>query len=190
MAADAILYEDEDHDLMVKISHGDHDAYNILVRRHIDKFYGLAWRMTSDVNDAEDIVQDAFLKIWKKPDLFDPSRGVKFTTWFYRIVVNVSHDYSRKNKKSVATDKLDALPFEGKSQSVALVDKEQQTQLERAILALPLKQKTALNLCVYEECSNREAADIMGIGVKALESLLVRAKKAIKSQLQQEGVLS
>lgn len=71
-----------------------------------------------------------------------------------------------------------------------MYEKEKQGALEGAIQSLPERQKTALNLCFYEGLSNREAADIMGVSVKALESLLVRAKGALKDELSRRGMLT
>ena len=127
-------------------------------------------------------MQDAFLKLWKKPESFDASKGVKFTTWFYRVVSNVGIDVMRKKKPQAGADVIDYMADGADLADEAMVQNEQQAMLEAAIQELPERQKMALNLCFYEGLSNREAAEIIGVGVKALESLLMRAKKSLKEK--------
>ena len=179
----------EDAALIEQISNGDHAAFSQLVERHSERFYALAWRMTSNDQDAEDVVQDCFLKLWNTPDLFDPSKGTKFTTWFYRIVSNRAIDHIRKRKKTVGTEDFDWIESEQAGQLQDYQDQQQQVLLEQAIAELPDKQKLALNLCFYEGLSNKEAAEVIGVGVKALESLLMRAKSKLKDNLARRGVI-
>ena len=182
---------DVPHDtaLLERISDGDHLAFSILVERHSDRFYGLAWRITSNDQDAEDVVQDAFLKLWNAPDMFDPDKGTKFTTWFYRIVSNMAIDHIRKRKKTVGTENFDWIESDKAGQHDEYNEQQEQALLEQAIQELPDKQKLALNLCFYEGLSNKEAADVIGVGVKALESLLMRAKGKLKDNLLRKGVI-
>ena len=179
-----------DEGLMSRVQNGDHGAFSVLVHRHTRLFYAAAYRMCSDQDDAEDIVQDAFLKLWKKPAVWDASRGTKFTTWFYRVVTNQAIDYMRKKKPSSGhADIIEALPDGRAGQHEVFAQGQQQDILERAIQDLPERQKIALNLCFYEGMSNKEAAGILDISVKALESLLMRAKSGLKDTLLRHGVL-
>lgn len=175
--------------LLERISQGDHQAFSMLVERHSDRFYGLAWRITSNDQDAEDVVQDAFLKLWNAPDMFDPDKGTKFTTWFYRIVSNMAIDHIRKRKKTVGTENFDWIESDRAGQLDEYNEQQEQALLEAAIQELPDKQKLALNLCFYEGLSNKEAAEVIGVGVKALESLLMRAKGKLKDNLLRKGVI-
>lgn len=179
-ATQAHMTEDDDESLMARIISGDHRAFTQLVRRHSDRFYAHAWRMTGNRAEAEDSVQDAFLKLWRSPAAFDAGRGVKFTTWFYRVVTNATIDRQRRKRETPGSDILDLMPSGAKRQDAELQDAERDSALESAIQALPERQKTALNLCFYEGISNAEAAEIMGVKVKALESLLMRAKATLK----------
>ena len=92
------LNDTMDEDLIALVTKGDHRAFSILVKRHTDKFYALAFRTLGNTRDAEDVVQDCFVKLWKKPSAYKPERGAKFTTWFYRVVFNASIDLKRKHK--------------------------------------------------------------------------------------------
>ena len=180
--------EDSDESLMALIRQGSHQAFSILVRRHTDRFYAAAFRMTGRASEAEDLVQDAFLKIWQKPDIWKDDKGAKFTTWFYRILVNQNIDRMRKNSKLASDDTI--LPFiaDGRmGPEEQTSTNEEQHRIETAIAVLPERQRTALNLCFYEGMSNAEAANIMGVKIKALESLLIRAKTGLRDFLNQNN---
>ena len=86
----------DDESLLERVGEGDGAAFAVLVRRHRDRYYRLAYRYTARHEEAEDIVQVAFIKLWETPDIWNPRRGARFTTWFYRVVVNLCLD-SRKN---------------------------------------------------------------------------------------------
>jgi RNA polymerase sigma-70 factor, ECF subfamily len=182
--------QDSDDVLMSRIRRGDHGAFAVLVRRHTKMFYAAAYRMCGDAQGSEDIVQEAFLKLWDRPDAWDPGKGTKFTTWFYRVVTNLAIDRGRREKRSVDPVVLDILPDSAPHADQNLQAREEEAALEKAIQALPERQRAALNLCVYEGLSNREAAEALGIGVKALESLLMRAKAGLKDEFRREGLLS
>ncbi|NCT40555.1 MAG: sigma-70 family RNA polymerase sigma factor [Alphaproteobacteria bacterium] len=173
-----------DESLMAHICGGDHQAFACLVERHMQMFFAAAYRVCGNPVEAEDIVQDAFLKLWTKPQGFDASKGVKFTTWFYRVVTNVGIDAARKKKPQSNPDVIDLMADKADLADDVMVHNEQQDALEAAIQALPERQKLALNLCVYEGLSNKEAAEILGVGVKALESLVMRAKGALKGKFE------
>ena len=188
MKAPMASTEDSDESLMGLIRQGSHQAFAILVRRHTDRFYAGAFRMTGRAAEAEDLVQEAFLKIWQKPDIWKDDKGAKFTTWFYRILVNQNIDRMRKNQKMVSDDSI--LLFiadqrSGPEEETAM--NEEQQRIEMAIAVLPERQRTALNLCFYEGLSNAEAANAMGVKIKALESLLIRAKNGLREYLNQNN---
>lgn len=181
--------EDSDEALLGRIKNGDKLAFSLLLRRHNERFYRLAWRMCGNNEDAEDIIQNAFLKLWHKPQLFDSHKGAKFTTWFYRIVVNMSLDQKKKANRLQYADDVDQYEDTTATATETLFNNQRQAQLEAAIQNLPDRQKIALNLCFYEELSNAEAAEIMNVKIKALESLLMRAKQKIKDTLKTQGLL-
>lgn len=173
----------EDSELVELIKDGSHYAFGVLVRRHTDKFYRLAFRYLGDKDLAEDIVQDAFLKFWERPDKWSDDKETKFTTWFYKVVVNQCLDFIKKKKPLPVNDDLpvaDERPIH--DEEIELL--EQQKLLEKAMNSIPERQRTAINLCFYEQLSNKEAADIMGINLKALQSLIMRGKEGLKEQMK------
>lgn len=167
------------------VQQGNHQCFTILVERHTKMFYSASYRICQNRDMAEDVVQDSFVKLWHKPTLWHSNKKAKFTTWFYRIVVNQSIDAMRKNKKTRHINEYDHViattQVQQQDQQSAMEDMEQQQWLENAIQSLPERQKIALNLCIYEDISQKEAAHIMSISVKALESLLSRAKATLKT---------
>lgn len=183
----------EDAALMQRIAAGDEEAFRLLVRRHLAATVRLAQRVLGDAGAAEDAAQEAFIRVWKHAANFeDPARrGAKFTTWLYRIVVNLCIDEKRKSRKTPVPVDMDAgmgqfLADDGPNAEQGMARKQQSARVRAALDALPARQRTAFILCFYEERSNKEAAEMMGIGLKALESLLVRARKTLRDALEGE----
>lgn len=177
-------YSRLDDELLLKhIQEGEHGAFAALVQRHTRRFYGIAYRLLFSKNDAEDIVQEAFLRLWERPKLWNEGKQAKFTTWFYRVVTNLCLDHNRKKRPFVLDEKLQVADNRP-GQEASLHDKQQQRLLDRFMRELPEKQQLALNLCFYEGISNREAAEIMGASTKALQSLIMRAKTTLKEKVQ------
>jgi RNA polymerase sigma-70 factor (ECF subfamily) len=128
-------------------------------------------------------VLEAFFKLWYRPELWNPSKRAKFTTWFYKVVINLCLDHKRKKKPldlPEGIEFVDANP----GQEALLDAYQRQFMLERFIHELPERQQLAINLCFYEGLSNNEAAEIIGIKLKALQSLIMRAKTALKDKVK------
>lgn len=180
--------DDTDEGLALRIRNGDHQAFSILVRRHTDRFYGLAWRLLGNSAEADDVVQDAFLKFWTQPDMFRPEAGARFTTWFYRVVSNLALDRLRGRKRWKGDVDFDTMPDRAATADAVYENRQMQGHLEAAIHELPERQKLALNLCFYEGMSVRDAAEVIGVGEKAVESLLMRAKAGLKEHFIRKGL--
>lgn len=171
-----------DEELMSLVIKKDTDAYSELVKRHSGKYYALSYRLLSERESAEDIVQDSFLMLWNSPGKWDPEKKVKFTTWFYRVVTNACLDQRRKFKSEVSEEDVE-LESDEKAQDEVIELRNTKDRVESLIQGLPESQQTALALCFYEGVSNKEAAEVMDISVKALESLLMRAKTSLRQKL-------
>lgn len=174
-----------DEELMGHVRDGDRNAFSELAMRHTKRYYSLAYRMLSNREEAEDIVQESFLALWTNPDCWDCKRQVKFSTWFYRVVTNACIDRKRKNTLLQMGDGFDP-PDESPGTEEILELKRKKENIDAYIGELPESQQTALTLCFYEGVSNKEAAEIMGVSVKALESLLMRAKVSLRNKLSGE----
>ena len=133
-------------------------------------------------------MQEAFIKLWEQPLAWNAERKVPFTAWFHRVVINRCLDWKKK-KKPVYLEDDSIIVDDRESNEIALMRKQKQQWLDAQIAALPERQRIALNLCFYEQMSNQEAADIMKIRLKALQSLLIRAKTTLKEKLKESGAL-
>jgi RNA polymerase sigma-70 factor (ECF subfamily) len=175
--------EKDDHELLALVQDGSHPAFAELVKRHTERFYRLAFRYLQNKEAAEDVVQDAFLKLWEDPGKWQADRNAKFTTWFYRVVVNLCLDW-QKRKRPVELNEEMPLIDDRETADQAMLRSEEQRVLEKEIAALPERQRTALNLCFDEGLSNQDAADAMGVNLKALQSLIMRAKTTLKERMK------
>jgi RNA polymerase sigma-70 factor (ECF subfamily) len=181
MAAD--WAEKDDQELLARVQEGSQQAFAELVQRHTERFYWLAYRYVQSRETAEDIVQDAFVKLWEDPGKWQPRRNTRFTTWFYRVVVNLCLDW-RKRKRPLPLDEEVPLVDERETADEAMIRIQEQKLLEKEIAALPERQRTALNLCFDEGLSNQQAAEVMGMNLKALQSLIMRAKTTLKERMK------
>jgi RNA polymerase sigma-70 factor (ECF subfamily) len=181
MAVDWV--EKDDQELLASLQGGSQHAFAELVRRHTERFYRLAYRYVQNRETAEDIVQDAFLKLWEDPGRWQPERNSKFTTWFYRVVVNLCLDWQKKKRPEELDEALPLLD-ERERLDAAMIRSQEEKMLEREIAALPERQRTALNLCFEAGLSNREAAEVMGLNLKALQSVIMRAKATLKERMK------
>lgn len=182
-------YHDKtDAELAELILSENHDAFAEMVTRHTDKFFALAFRTLQHQGDAEDIVQTAFIKFWQRPQMWHADKA-KFTTWFYRVVINACHDHQRKHVREVwvEPDIFEAALSHTPSEESQVSDKQEQlwrqSCLESGIRGLPNSQRDALNLVVYSELPQKQAAEVLGVSLKALESLLVRAKRNLNQHV-------
>ena len=177
----------DDAMLMQRIAGGDQRAFRDLMQRHLPRTVRLAARVLGSTGAAEDVAQEAFVRVWKHAANWeDPKQaGAKFTTWLYRIVLNLCIDEKRKR---TFTD-IDAIPEKADDTPNAEANmqrREKSKRVKAALEQLPERQRAALVLCFYEEYSNKDAADMLGISVKAIESLLVRARRMLRDLLQDE----
>jgi len=177
----------DDAKLMQRIAAGDQRAFRDLMQRHLSRTVRLAARILGSTGAAEDVAQEAFVRVWKHAGSWeDPKQaGAKFTTWLYRIVLNLCIDEKRKRS---FTD-IDAIPECADETPDAEQDmqrREKSQRVKAALAELPERQRAAFVLCFYEDYSNKDAADMLGISVKAIESLLVRARRSLRDLLQDE----
>lgn len=184
-AATSAAREESDAALMQRIAAGDRLAYDVLVKRHLQRVYAIARGMVYRQQDAEDVAQDVFIRIWVYARKWEDGHSA-VTTWLHRIVMNCCYDHLRKQSKQplggLETDRLeDADNTDMEGQMVAAQRKE---KIRRALQDLPERQRMAVTLCYLQEMTNAEAAEVMDVHIKALEGLLVRARKALRPVLQ------
>jgi RNA polymerase sigma-70 factor, ECF subfamily len=176
---------DGDAELLQAIAGGDRAAFDRLSRRHLDRAYGVALRMTGSRADAQDVVQDVFLRLWQRPDAWRPGQA-QFSTWLYRVVVNRCLDLKRR-PKSTDLDSVEEPQDPDANAEDSLLDAERSRALDSAVNQLPERQKAAIVLTYTAGLRNAEAASAMDISVKAFEALLVRAKRELRDFLAGQG---
>lgn len=174
-----------DDGLLKLIGAGNEAAFRLLVERHIDRGYAVAYRILRNASDAEDVVQDAFLQVWTKRANWQPGKA-KFSTWLYRVVTNRCIDQLRR-PKTETMENLPELEDETSDQMMSLAKQEASDLLNAAIGRLPEQQRIALVLSYTDNLSNAEIAEIMETSVSAVEALLKRARQKLRHLLRNHG---
>jgi RNA polymerase sigma factor (sigma-70 family) len=175
---------DEDAALMRRVSDGDPAAFRALSDRYLGPVLGLATRLLGDPGEAEDVVQECFLRVWRQAGRWEPRATVG--TWLHRIAYNLCIDRVRARRPTVPIEPLDPASDE-KPADQHIQDGDVARRVARALGDLPERQRGAIVLVHYQELGAREAAAIMKISVEALESLLSRARRALRAALIEEA---
>ena len=168
---------------MAWIAAGDRAAFRALAERHLGSVIALAGHVLGNRSDAEDVAQEAMLRVWINAPRWKPV--AKFRTWLTRIVINLCLDRRRRAAAlplEAAGDPIDPAP--GAEARLETADSER--RLAAAISQLPERQRAALALTYREGLSNAETADILDTSVSAVETLLSRAKTTLRRMLADE----
>lgn len=201
-AADDAL---DDETLMLRVGKGDREAFGLLVGRHLGRGLAVVHGFDGLKAEAEDIVQEAFSRVWVKAPAWQPPPAdasladrramaqARFSTWFHRIVVNLCIDRQRRcGFRNVGLDAV-AEPVDDRAdQAGSMIADQRDGLVRRAVAGLPERQRLAVTLCALDGYSNAEAAEVMGLGIKALEALLVRGRRSLREALTpllEEGAL-
>lgn len=181
MALD-VLTEASDEALLVLYANGDPDAARALTIRLGPLALRVAMRMLGDAAEAEDVAQEAMLRLWRQAP--DWRQGeAKVSTWLYRVTSNLCTDRLRRRRRGVALDEV-AEPEDGRPGVVAgMIEADRARALEAALDSLPERQRQAVVLRHLEGLTNPEIAAVMEIGVEAVESLTARGKRALTALL-------
>lgn len=177
------MHDVPDEALLVLYANGDAAAARVLALRLTPKSYGLAYRMLGDAAEAEDLAQEAMLRLWKIAPNWR-SGEAQVSTWLYRVVSNLATDRLRQRKRHGPQLDEIAEPESG-APSVAeqMQDRARSDALQRALNTLPERQKQAVILRHIEELANPEIAQVMEITTEAVESLTARGKRALAAAL-------
>ena len=172
--------DDSDEALMARIARGDERAFRALARRHLPVMLGLARRILGNAADAEDVAQEAMLRVWTHAPRWQPF--ALFRTWLTRVVVNLCLDRKRRAPwvaLEAAGEIVDPAPGAG--------EKTERDERERlvavAIAELPARQRAAIVLTYGDGMSNAQVAEILDTSVSAVETLLVRGKQNLRRTL-------
>lgn len=172
---------DPDEDLVRRVGEGDPAAIQAMVARKLPRMLSLARRMLGDAAEAEDVAQEAMLRAWRQAPRWTPGQA-RFDTWLHRVGLNLCYDRLRR-RREIATDALPDGVDDGPAPDRGLLAAETGARVEAALARLPERQREAIVLCHYQELGNIEAAALMEISVEALESLLSRGRRALRTAL-------
>lgn len=173
---------DVDHDLALKAADGDAAACEAFVRRRAGPLFTVAERMLGDAAEAEDVVQETVHKAWAKARAWRPG-DAKYATWMHRVAMNACLDRLRKRARLAAKPPEEDRPDETAGPAELLERRERVEAVRAAVARLPERQRAAITLCGLQELTNIEAAEILGVSVEALESLLARARRTLRKTL-------
>lgn len=175
------MVEQSDDELLALYAAGDQSAARLLTMRHTPRVLAMARRILLDAAEAEDVTQDAMMRVWKiAPDW--RAGEAKLSTWLYRVTANLCTDRLRKRRWSPLEDAPEQVdPDPGVERR--MVGAERASALREALKELPDRQRMAVTLRFLEEKSNPEIAEIMDATVDAVESLTARGKRALAKAL-------
>ncbi|OHB68942.1 MAG: hypothetical protein A2V70_09675 [Planctomycetes bacterium RBG_13_63_9] len=169
-----------DEELMVAVTGGDLAAFGQLVARHQRSAWNAAYRFLGNAADADDVAQEAFLRVLDSADCYRPTAA--FRTYLYRIVARLCFDFSRRQRLRRHGQLSDVAEKEPSPEDAAIVD-ERAAAVAEAIDSLPPAQKMAVILRYYEDLGYREIAAALDTTVKGAERLLARVRAALENRL-------
>ena len=169
-----------DEDLMARVSQGDERAFRLLARRYLPRALGLARRVLGNEADAEEVVQEALLRVWLNAARWRPTAA--FRTWFYRVVLNLCLNRKRRAPFAALAD-VDEPADPAPGPFLEIEHRQTDRLVAAAIAGLPDRQRAAIVLTYQEGMSNAETAAVLGTSISGIETLLVRARRALRKAL-------
>jgi RNA polymerase sigma-70 factor (ECF subfamily) len=170
-----------DDALVAEIARGSADAFAVLVDRHTPALFRVAWRMLGNAADAEDAVQETMTRLWTRASEWK-SGGLGARPWLHRVCINHCLDRLRR-RRHIADAEVPEQVDPAMGAEAAMLSDETRAQTRAAIMQLPERQRAAIILTYYEELPNAVVAEILELNIKALESLLFRARQALRQML-------
>lgn len=174
----------DDADLLVRYAQGDASVARLLTLRLTPRAFGQAARMLGDANEAEDVAQEAMMRLWRvAPDW--RLGEAKVTTWLYRVVSNLCTDRLRKRSRGTVRLEDVAEPTDPTpSVETQMQDTARHSALRTALASLPERQRVAVVMRHFDGASNPEIAQALDISTEAVESLTARGKRALAAALK------
>ncbi|WP_333712459.1 RNA polymerase sigma factor [Yoonia sp.] len=168
--------------LLVAFANGEPQAARVLTARLLPRVLGQATRMLGSRSEAEDVAQEAMLRLWKVARDWRQDEA-QVSTWLYRVVANLCTDRLRRRRGGIGLDQVPEPPDDSPSVAARMQDDRRMTALAEGLAALPERQAQAVALRHLEGLSNPEIAQIMDISVRSVESLTARGKRALADLL-------
>jgi len=186
--------EPNDVELMLRVRDGqDAGAFGELMRRYQRPLVGFLMRLTGNLDVAQDLAEETFVRVWQSAPRYRPS--AKFTTWLFTIASRLATDHVRRAqvRRSVPLDApiadgertfAETLADAGPAADQQVAGEQTAALVRAAVRELPLEQRAALALCEFENLSYADAAQVMGCTAKSVESRIYRAKQTLREKLR------
>jgi RNA polymerase sigma-70 factor (ECF subfamily) len=174
-------FELDDRDLIASAQQGDRQAFTQLVRRHQGSVVSLTYRMCGDLRLAEDVAQEAFVRVWQNLNSYKPQYA--FRSWLHRIAANAALDSLRRERPTADVDSL-SLADSGPSPEQSAENDERATHVSRAIAKLSESLRVVLILREYQELTYQEIADALDIPIGTVMSRLNSARAQLRHELR------
>lgn len=178
----------DDEALMAHVARGDVAAFAVLVERYTPPLYRVCCRLLGNAAEADDIVQEGFTRLWQSAPQWRARDG-GLPAWLHRVVVNRCLDRLRRFRV-VTTDTLPEVADDAPGPERALALRHLNLAVADALASLPGRHRAAIVLCYFEGLSNILAAQVLELNLKAMESLLFRARRSLRELLEERGVRS
>ena len=175
-----------DEELATKLQRGDRLALTGLMERHKSALYRTIWRHVSNQEDAYDLLQETFVRLYQKIDLYKPEH--RFKPWLYQIAINLCRDHLRHRALRrllwLSDENLPEVSTDMPTPEQEVSSKREYQRVQQAIDRLPIKLRTAFILFAVEGQSLLECADILGVTPKTIETRVYRARKILSDRLE------
>jgi len=178
----------QDDTLMQRVAEGDPVAFETLMRRNMRRALGIAQGVMGNAGDADEIAQEAFMRVWQHARRWDPDQA-GFATWFYRIVLNLCLDRKRKPQWSNIDDLPERADTESLSAPEVIAHEEERKAVALALEGLSERHRAAVSLFYFQGLSSKDCAQTMNLKPGAFGQLLLRARQAIKAELLRSGLI-
>lgn len=167
---------------MACVAERSEEAFSLLMRRHMGPMLSLAKHVVLNVPEAHEIVQEAFLRVWKTAPQWDPEGPALFSTWLHRVVLNLAISGRRRHKPEMGLEALENFSSEEKDGFEKISEAGRRAMVRKALSDLPEKQRAAIALYYFEDLPQKEASSALGLSPKAFESLLARAREKLRKE--------
>ena len=185
---------ESDLELMLRVSQGDAESFEVLLQRHRSPVFSYLTRMVRDQALAEDLCQEVFLRVYQARERYQPE--ARFTTWLYRIATNLALNAIRDRRGA-------PMPFDGGERAAEnapplwervadgrpsveqrMVESDRQRLIREAVATLPEKQRAAVILHKYQGVDYRQISKVLKVSESAVKSLLFRAYETLRERLE------
>ena len=170
----------DDGTVIERVLNGDRAAFRGLVERHQDRLFGFLRRILSNAADCEDVAQDVFLAAYRNLAAYRPELS-KFSTWVLTIARNKCWNLCAKQRAAASADAAPPEPIDARTPDASLIEAEFYRQLDLALAALPMEQKTVFVLAELQDLTLEEIGRIEGVSVGTVKSRLSRARAKLRA---------